>query len=93
MKKSGKLYNSLYSEYENMIYFSNSKNKGNKMNEYNHTTEEVEVELTQTQKKIKRAKEKITTVKAIENLEKEVARLEKKIVTKRARIEELAQEL
>jgi len=46
-----------------------------------------------TEIKIANAKKKIATVKAIEKLEKEVARLEKNIATKKAKIEELANDL
>ena len=60
------------------------------MHEENKTEE---VELTATQKKINKAKTKISTVKAIEKLEKEVARLNKSIATKKAKIEELAEQL
>ena len=66
------------------------------MEDYGHSTEteiEEELELTETQKKINKAKKKIATVKAIEKLEKEVVRLEKSIHTKKAKIEELAEEL
>ena len=49
-------------------------------------------EQTQAQK-ILRAKEKLSTVKQIEKLEKEVARLKKSISNKEAKIEELAQQL
>lgn len=45
------------------------------------------------QEKIEKAKKKINTVKAIEKLEKEIARLNKNIVTKKAKIEELAKDL
>ena len=58
------------------------------MNEYTE-----KVELTAVQKKINKAKKKIATVKAIEKLEKEVGRLEKNIATKKAKIEELAEQL
>ena len=63
------------------------------MNEYQEQKKEQEVELTAVQKKINKAKKKIATVKAIEKLEKEVGRLEKNIATKRAKIEELAEQL
>jgi len=53
----------------------------------------MEEHLSETQRKINLAKNKIATVKAIEKLEKEVARLEKNISTKKAKIEELAKEL
>lgn len=60
---------------------------------YNDTTKTETVELTEIQKKINKAKKKLATVKAIEKLEKEVARLEKNITTKKAKIEELAEQL
>lgn len=59
----------------------------------NDTTKTETVELTETQKKINKAKTKLSTVKAIEKLEKEVARLNKSIATKKAKIEELAEQL
>lgn len=55
--------------------------------------EKPKVELTETQKKINKAKTKLATVKAIEKLEKEIVRLSKSIATKKAKIEELAEQL
>lgn len=46
-----------------------------------------------TEQKILKAKEKLSTVKQIEKLEKEVARLKKSISVKEAKIEELADKL
>ena len=43
--------------------------------------------------KIKRAKAKVTIMKQIEKLQKEVARLEKRIETKKSKIKELAKQL
>jgi len=43
--------------------------------------------------KIKNAKKKASIVKAIEKLEKEIARLQKNIDNKKAKIEELAEQL
>ena len=61
--------------------------------EFNDNTTTEEVELTEVHKKINIAKKKIATVKAIEKLEKEVAKLYISIEKKEAKIEELANEL
>lgn len=50
-------------------------------------------ELSPTQKKIIKAKNKLALVTQIEKLEKEVSRLKKSIATKEAKIEELAEQL
>ena len=59
------------------------------MQEYN--TEEQEVELSRTEKKIQKTKANIATMKQIEKLQKEVSRIEKNLETKKAKIEELAE--
>ncbi len=46
-----------------------------------------------TEQKISRAKEKLSTVKQIEKLEKEIGRLKKSIEVKTAKISELADKL
>ena len=54
---------------------------------------EVKQEQSAVQKKIEKAKKNAHIVKAIEKLEKEIARLQKNIDNKRAKIEELAEQL